>query len=97
MALFDRFCGELPKQDAQAEVLRRELGKTLTREQRKMLLKLVDLDLAFCESSALSGFIIGFRVASGIAAELKEDRYSYEEEQERRAEKYSDKTAERDT
>ena len=87
MALFDRFCGELPKQDVQADVLRRELGKTLSPEQRKMLLKIVDLDLAFCENSTFAGFVIGFRVASGIAAELKEDRYSYEEEQERQAEK----------
>ena len=87
MALFDRFCGELPKQDTQAEALRRELGKTLSPEQRKTLLKLVDLDLAFCENSTFSGFVIGFRAASGIAAELKEDRYSFEDEQERRAEK----------
>lgn len=85
MALFDRFCGELPTQDAQAEALRCELGKTLSPGQRKMLLKLVDLDLAFCENSTFAGFAIGFRVASGIAAELKEDRFSYEEEQERRA------------
>ena len=84
MALFDRFCGELPKQDAQAEVLRRELGKMLSPEQRKMLLKLVDLDLAFCENSTFAGFVIGFRVASGIAAELIEDRYSFEDEQDRR-------------
>ena len=96
MALFDRFCGELPKQNAQAEALRRELGKTLSPEQRKMLLKIVDLDLALCENSTFAGFVIGFRVASGIAAELKEDRYSYDEEQERRAEKQCNDTTERD-
>ena len=96
MALYDRFCGELPKQDTQAEALRRELGKTLSPEQRKTLLKLVDLDLAFCENSTFSGFVIGFRAASGIAAELKDTHYSYEEEQEQRTGKCSNKAMEDD-
>ena len=96
MALYDRFCGELPKQDEQAETLRCELGRTLTREQRKMLLKITDQNLAFCDDTAFSCFVIGFRVASGIAAELKDAHYSYDEEQEQRTGKCSNKAMEDD-
>ncbi len=96
MALYDRFCGELPKQDKQVEALRCELGKTLTREQRKMLLKITDLNLAFCDDTAFTCFVIGFRVASGIAAELKDAHYSYDEEQEQRTGKCSNKAMEDD-
>lgn len=96
MALYDRFCGELPKQDEQAEMLRCELGRTLTREQRKMLLKITDLNLAFCDDTAFACFVIGFRVASGIAAELKDTHYSYDEEQEQRTGKCSNEAMEDD-
>ena len=96
MALYDRFCSNLPKQDEQAEALRCELGKTLTQEQRKMLLKITDLNLAFCDDAAFASFVIGFRVASGIAAELKDTHYSYDEEQEQRAGKCSNKAVEDD-
>lgn len=85
MALYNRFCGELPKQDAQAEALRCELGETLSPEQRKKLLKIIDLGIELCDDTAFASFVIGFRVASGIAAELRDDRYSYMDEQEQRA------------
>lgn len=97
MALYDRFCSNLPKQDEQAEALRCKLRKTLTQEQRKMLLKITDLNLAFCDDTAFTCFVIGFRVASGIAAELKDQHYSYDDEQELRAEKIGDETVVSDT
>lgn len=97
MALYDRFCSELPKQDIQAETLRCELGKALTREQRKMLLKITDLNLALCDDMSFACFVIGFRVASGIAAELKDAHYSYDEEQEQRTEKIGGEMMECDT
>lgn len=96
VALYDRFCSELPKQNTQAEALRCELGKTLSPEQRKMLLKITDLNLAFCDDTAFACFVIGFRVASGIAAELKDSHYSYDDEQERRTGKCSNEAMEDD-
>ena len=97
MALYDRFCSDLPKQDAQAEALRRELGGMLLPEQRKKLLKIIDLGIELCDNTAFACFVIGFHVASGIAAELKDMHYSYDEDQERRAEKISDEMVECDT
>lgn len=96
MALYVRFCHELPRQDAQAEALRCELGKTLTREQRRILLRIVDLDTACCDDTAFTSFVIGFRLAAGLAAELCNERYSYAEEQERRAAKQRNETVVKD-
>ena len=82
-ALFLRFCGS-PEQDPEAEALARELREQLGKEQRRTLLKLIDRSNSHCEAQAEAAFIAGFRLAAGIAMELRGGWYSFEEEEERR-------------
>ena len=82
-ALYLRFCGS-PEQDPEAEALARQLRERLDKEQRRVLLKLLDRNNSYCEAQAEAAFIAGFRLAAGIAMELKDGWYSFEEEEERR-------------
>ncbi len=83
-ALYLRFCGS-PEQDPEAEELARELREQLIKDQRRALLKLIDRCNSYCEAQAEAAFIAGFRLAAGIAMELRGGWYSFEEEEERRA------------
>ena len=74
-ALFDHFCG-CPGIDETAEALRRRLSGQLGKEQRRLLLRLVDQQNAYCEQTAMDAFVSGFRLAMEIARELKENRDS---------------------
>ena len=82
-ALYLRFCGS-PEQDPEAEELAQQLRERLDKEQRRALLKLVDRCNSYCEAQAEAAFIAGFRLAAGIAMELRGGWYSFEEEEERR-------------
>ena len=82
-ALYLRFCGS-PEQDPEAEDLARQLRERLDKEQRRTLLKLIDRYNACCEAQAEAAFIAGFRLATGIAMDLRGGWYSFEEEEERR-------------
>ena len=82
-ALYLRFCGS-PEQDPEAEALARELREQLSKEQRRALLKLIDRSNSHCEAQAEAAFIAGFRLAAGIAMELRGGWYSFEEEEARR-------------
>ena len=82
-ALYLRFCGS-PEQDPEAETLARQLRERLDKEQRRTLLKLIDRYNACCEAQAEAAFISGFRLAAGIAMDLRGGWYSFEEEEERR-------------
>ena len=82
-ALYLRFCGP-PEQDPEAEDLARELREQVGKEQRRTLLKLIDRSNSHCEAQAEAAFIAGFRLAAGIAMELRGGWYSFEEEEERR-------------
>ena len=82
-ALFLRFCGS-PEQDPEAEAMAHTLRERLDREQRRTLLKLIDRYNAYCEAQTEAAFISGFRLAAGIALELRGGWYSFEEEEERR-------------
>ena len=74
-------------QDLKTEVnqTHKELSARLEKEDRLLLLKLVDLeDVLRCEAT-LHSFTSGFRLACGINRELSEEQYSFDREEEERA------------
>ena len=75
-------------QDLADEVNRthQELSARLSKEDRKLLLKLVDLeDVLQCEAT-LHSFVSGYRLACGIHYELSaEPMYSFDREEEKRS------------
>ena len=60
------------------------LHDTLTREQQKLLLRLLDAEERLRDEEKLDAFFSGFRLADGIHRELGAP-YSYEAEDEERA------------
>ncbi len=79
-ALYLRFCGS-PEQDPEAENLARQLREQLEKEQHRTLLKLINQFNAHCEAQAEAAFIAGFRLAAGIAMDLRGGWYSLEEDE----------------
>ena len=62
-----------------------ELTADRTKDERRKLLKLVDLEAELRDEISLASFAAGFRLAWGIIAELNmEPPYSFAEEEERR-------------
>ena len=88
-ALQDRF-DALPPEDnrmkEEADTLFHGLCSELARPKRKQLIRLVDIQDARMEKTALCSFISGFKLAWGISREL-DPPYSFEQEQEERARK----------
>lgn len=88
-ALYDRF--ETPSQ--RASTLRRAVKNThkqlalqLTKPQKKLLLRMADLEDALRDQCCLDSFFAGYRLASGIHRELEEvPPYNFEDEDERNA------------
>lgn len=75
-------------QELSAEVdrTRKELSARLAKEDRKLLLKLVDMEDDLRSHATLHGFICGYRLACGIHRELAEEPpYSFTKEEEERA------------
>ena len=69
----------------QVTILYRQLASRLGKPERKMLLRLVDLEDALQDQSNLDSFVSGFRLDSGIQRELLEQPpYSFETEEEQR-------------
>ena len=60
------------------------LHETLTREQQKLLLRLLDAEERLRDEEKLDAFFSGFKLADGIHRELGAP-YSYEAEDEERA------------
>ena len=90
-ALQDRFDAEPPK-DAlmkdEADQLFKVLCSNMERSERNQLIRLVDIQDARREKTALHSFISGYKLAWGIHRELTEEApYSFENEQEERARK----------
>lgn len=88
-ALQDRFDFD-PPNDAEmkeeADQIFKDLCCSLGRAERNQLLRLVDIQDARREKTALQSFISGYKLAWGIHRELtNEPLYSYEREQEERA------------
>ena len=73
-------------QDLKTEVnqTHKELSARLSKEHRRLLLKLVDLEDALRGESTLHSFTSGFHLACGINRELSEEQYSFEKEEEGR-------------
>ena len=84
-ALRERFVGECDR-DRRQEVhtLRREISQGLSKEDRRKLLRLVDLEAALREDYALENFVAGFKLARGLCQELGEP-YDYRKELEQRS------------
>lgn len=75
-------------QDLTDEVNRthRELSSRLAKEDRKLLLRLVDLEDHLHGVATLHSFTCGYRLACGIHRELAEEpMYSFAKEEEERA------------
>ena len=90
-ALRDRFDFD-PPNDAEmkeeADQIFKDLCCSLGRAERNQLLRLVDIQDARREKTALQSFISGYKLAWGIYRELTDEPlYSYEREQEDRARK----------
>ena len=68
----------------EAETAYDTLHETLTREQQKLLLRLLDAEERLRDEEKLDAFFSGFRLADGIHRELGAP-YSYEAEDEERA------------
>ena len=68
----------------EAETAYDTLHKTLTREQQKLLLRLLDAEERLRDEEKLDAFFSGFRLADGVHRELGAP-YSYEAEDEERA------------
>ena len=58
------------------------LHSTLSREQQKLLLRLIDAETSYRNEEKLDAFFSGFKLADGIRHELGAP-YSYEDEDER--------------
>lgn len=51
----------------------KQLSERLEKEERKMLLRLMDLEVALRNQECLNSFICGYRLAAGIQHELMVD------------------------
>ena len=64
----------------------RELSSRLAKEDRKLLLRLVDMEDSLRGHATLHSFTCGYRLACGIHRELAEEpMYSFDKEEEERA------------
>ena len=62
------------------------LHDTLSRDQRKLLLRLIDAENSYRDEEKLDAFFSGYRLADGVHRELLTvPPYSYEDEDERQA------------
>ena len=89
-ALCHRFCQEPEDTEEEQEMVRAEqvLKDTLDREQRKLLLSLVNAQSLWQGRACLESFAAGLRLGLGLAGEL--EPYSFEAELEARAERRDD-------
>ena len=73
--------------DRKIERTHRQLTRLLDEPERKLLLKMADLEDALREEACLNSFISGYRLAQGIQQELLADHppYNFENEDEQRA------------
>lgn len=60
------------------------LHDTLSRDQRKLLLRLIDAEASYRDEEKIDAFFSGFKLADGIRQELGKP-YSYEGEDEQQA------------
>ena len=66
--------------------IHKELSSRLAKEERKLLLRLVDMEDHLRGTATLHSFTCGYRLACGIHRELaEEEMYSFAKEEEERA------------
>ena len=94
MSLYTRFC-PAAEEDPETVAAAEELWQTLSVTQRKLLLEFEDRLYEQHDASAFNSFVSGFRVAVGIAIELRNEWYSFTDDEEHRAREAFE--AERDT
>ena len=84
-ALHQRFYREPENTEEEQEMEQAEqaLKSTLDREQRRLLLALVNAQSLWQERTSLESFAAGLRLGLGIAGEL--EPYSFDDDQEARA------------
>ena len=76
---------EFPELRQELNELHQELTEDRPKDERRKLLKLVDLEAELRDEISLASFSTGFRMAWGIIGELNmEPPYSFAEEEERR-------------
>lgn len=76
---------DFPELRREVNELHRELTENRPKDERRKLLKLVDLEAELRDEISLASFAAGFRLAWGIISELnREPPYSFAEEEERR-------------
>lgn len=64
--------------------MHKQLSARLETEDRKLLLKLVDMEDLLHSEASLHSFISGYRLACGISKELSEEpEYSFDREEEK--------------
>ena len=76
--LYDCFCTRTSC-NKEAEKIREQLSEKLDKERRKLLLAYGDALYGYCEEIAYRSFVDGFRLAAGIAAELRLDQTQAED------------------
>ena len=81
-ALHQRFYRE-PENTEEEQAMEQALKAILDREQRKLLLALVNAQSLWQERTSLESFTAGLRLGLGIAGEL--EPYSFDDDQEERA------------
>lgn len=89
-ALYHRFeapTEQIKRLEQRTDKLHKNLSAQLTKPQRKLLLKLVDMEAALRDQACLHSFMAGYRLAQGIQQELLADQppYNFEHEDERLA------------
>ena len=71
---------------AEVNQTHKELSARLSKDDRRLLLKLVDLEDALRGEATLHSFVSGYRLACGIHYELSvEPMYSFDREEEERS------------
>lgn len=88
-ALYLRFktpSGQLESLEREIDKLHKQLSQRLKKPERKILLRLTDLEAELRDESNLHSFMSGYRVANGIHQELsRHPPYNFEDENERQA------------
>lgn len=79
----------LPPRSEEVKELYENVKEGLDREHQKLLLRLSDAEMAYCEEAELESFVNGYCLAAGISEELKDHRYSFEDEDEENAKRMS--------
>ena len=74
---FDTHSEQAAALEKSIEKTRKNLANRLTKSERKMLLRLSDLEDALRDETSLNSFMCGYRLASGIHQELSKHLHSH--------------------